>query len=283
MSPRFLLCTDLDRTLLPNGAQPESPGARRYFAQLGARPDVSLAYVSGRSLELVCAAIDGYELPRPDYILADVGSSIYAPADGHWQRWEAWDREIAPDWHGKSRADLARLFAAIEDLELQEAHKQHTFKLSYYVALEVDKEALLNRMQNILDREETRTSLIWSIDEPAGIALLDVLPAGATKKHAIEFLIKQEHFNPAYTVFAGDSGNDLPVLTSAVQSVLVANASDEVKKEARSEADRKGLSYALYIARGGLFGMNGNYSAGIIEGLLHYIPEAKQWLQVNDP
>lgn len=283
MSPRFLLCTDLDRTLLPNGAQPESSGARHYFAQLGARHDVSLAYVSGRSLELVCDAIGDYELPQPDYILADVGSSIYAPANGNWQRWQAWDRAIAPDWHGKSRADLARLFAAIEDLKLQEAHKQHTFKLSYYVSLEVDKEALLSKMQDILDREEIRASLIGSIDEPAGIALLDVLPAGATKKHAIEFLIQQQHFNPAYTVFAGDSGNDLPVLTSAIQSVLVANASEEVKREARLEADRNGLSHALYIARGGLFGMNGNYSAGIIEGLVHYIPEAIQWLQVSDP
>ncbi|MCI5126782.1 MAG: haloacid dehalogenase, partial [Candidatus Electrothrix sp. AR5] len=31
---KLLVCTDLDRTLLPNGPQPESPGARPAFAAL---------------------------------------------------------------------------------------------------------------------------------------------------------------------------------------------------------------------------------------------------------
>ena len=33
MSAHLLLCTDLDRTLLPNGEQPESPPARALFAR----------------------------------------------------------------------------------------------------------------------------------------------------------------------------------------------------------------------------------------------------------
>ena len=41
---RLLLCTDLDRTLIPNGAQPESPGARQRFAALVAHDDILLAY-----------------------------------------------------------------------------------------------------------------------------------------------------------------------------------------------------------------------------------------------
>ena len=36
MPERLLLCTDLDRTLIPNGPQPESPGARAHFATLAA-------------------------------------------------------------------------------------------------------------------------------------------------------------------------------------------------------------------------------------------------------
>ncbi|MEJ2621733.1 MAG: haloacid dehalogenase, partial [Candidatus Thiodiazotropha sp.] len=34
MSVKLLLCTDLDRTLIPNGSQPESAGAREAFKQL---------------------------------------------------------------------------------------------------------------------------------------------------------------------------------------------------------------------------------------------------------
>ena len=39
----ILICTDLDRTLLPNGSQPESPLARPRFRALAARPEVSIA------------------------------------------------------------------------------------------------------------------------------------------------------------------------------------------------------------------------------------------------
>lgn len=45
---RLLICTDLDRTLIPNGPQPESPKARALFRRLVSREEVTLAYVSGR-------------------------------------------------------------------------------------------------------------------------------------------------------------------------------------------------------------------------------------------
>ena len=50
MNGSILICTDLDRTLLPNGNQPESPDARRRFACFAAREEVRLAYVTVRIL-----------------------------------------------------------------------------------------------------------------------------------------------------------------------------------------------------------------------------------------
>jgi sucrose-6-phosphatase len=50
---RLLLCTDLDRTLIPNGFQPESPSAKKRFARLAARPEICLVYVTGRHQELI--------------------------------------------------------------------------------------------------------------------------------------------------------------------------------------------------------------------------------------
>ena len=43
-------------------------------------------------------------------------------------------------------------------------------------------------------------------------------------------------------------------------------------------AAEQDASTALYIARGGFMGMNGNYSAGILEGFVHFIPQAAAWL-----
>ena len=77
MSKRLLICTDLDRTLLPNGSQPESSGARELFRRVTSDPSVSLAYVSGRHQQLVLDAIREYAIPWPDWVIADVGSTIY--------------------------------------------------------------------------------------------------------------------------------------------------------------------------------------------------------------
>ncbi|HKJ77267.1 MAG TPA: HAD family hydrolase, partial [Gammaproteobacteria bacterium] len=60
---RLLLCTDLDRTVLPNGFQEESPQARPLLRTLARRPEVTLAYVSGRDLSLLQDAIRDYGLP----------------------------------------------------------------------------------------------------------------------------------------------------------------------------------------------------------------------------
>ncbi len=277
MIHRLLLCTDLDRTLLPNGAQPETPGARRCFAILAARREVTLAYVTGRHRELVEEAIKSFNLPRPDYVIGDVGTTIYELGSGTWHPWPEWETEIAPDWSGRSAADLQRLFDDLPHLRLQEVSKQNRFKLSYYVSLHSDKESLLREMDRRLENESIRASLIWSVDEAANIGLLDVLPASATKLHAVEFLMRRKGFSLEETLFAGDSGNDLPVLTSHLPSVLVANAAPEVRNEAVRLAIEKGTRNTLYLACGDLHAMNGNYSAGILEGLAHYHPETRGW------
>jgi hypothetical protein len=174
------------------------------------------------------------------------------------------------------------LFSDVIDLSLQEAAKQSRYKISFYVPMYSDKHALLPEMQRRLEKHHVKASLIWSIDEPAGIALLDVVPESATKFHAVEFLMRREGFTPENTVFAGDSGNDLPVLSSSLRTVLVANAAEEVREEAQHLSATRGTSDSLYLARGDFLGMNGNYSAGILEGIAHFLPETLAWMDGSD-
>jgi sucrose-6F-phosphate phosphohydrolase len=276
---RLLLCTDLDRTLLPNGTQPESPHARERFGRLAARPEVTLVYVTGRHKALVQKAIKCYVLPQPDFVISDVGTKIYDLRGGHWDVWPDWEREIEPDWAGYSHDDLCDLFRDMKSLRLQEAEKQNTHKLSYYVPLHTDQESLIGEMTQRLESHEIRASLVWSIDEPAGIGLMDVLPRNATKLHAIQFLRQRLGFELAETVFSGDSGNDLTVLTSPLPAVLVANAADSVRETARQEAQHADTGDALYFARGDFLDMNGNYSAGILEGVAHFHPQLREWIE----
>jgi sucrose-6F-phosphate phosphohydrolase len=271
---RFLLCTDLDRTLIPNGVQPASPEAKERFVRLVSREEIALVYVTGRHRALIERAIAEFGLPLPDFAIADVGTTIYHVDASGWTHSDEWDAQIAPDWRGLTHDELYRLLSVFPALRLQEKEKQNRHKLSFYVPLETDAQALISEMDARLRYSEISANLIWSIDETKEIGLLDVLPSSANKLHAIRFLMQQQGYTLENTLFAGDSGNDLDVLMSDIRSVLVANADAETKQRAaKASAD------ALYVAKGGYLGMNGNYSAGILEGAAHYWPEVDKWLR----
>lgn len=270
--PRLLLCTDMDRTVIPNGAQVEHQDSRKQFARFCRQPEVLLVYVTGRHQELVNEALEDYGLPVPDYVITDVGTRIYYINNECWQEIRAWEELIDKDWNGKNHQQLKELFYDIPELRLQEQSKQNTHKLSYYVPLSVNQEHLLSLMAKRLEGQEVQASLVWSVDEPQGIGLLDVIPRNATKLHAIEFLRKQLGYSLDEVVFAGDSGNDLPVLESPIPSVLVANAAKEVQEAARERAEINGNLQSLYFATGQYTNMNGNYSAGVLEGVYHFFP-----------
>ena len=278
MTEPLLICTDLDRTLIPNGHQAESQGARERFARLVDHPQVILAYVSGRDEQLLREAIATYDLPRPDLAIGDVGTTIYRLENDEWQAWQDWSDEIAADWAGHDRSALAARLEDIDALELQEPSKQNTHKLSYYSPVDIDSDSLVASIHDRLESIDVRASVIWSVDEMKDVGLVDVLPRSATKLHAIRFMRSRLGVPAERTVFAGDSGNDLPALTSGLPAVLVANARDDVRQRARRLAKENAASDRLYLARGDFLGMNGNYAAGILEGIAHYHPETVAWM-----
>lgn len=273
---RLLLCVDLDRTLIPNGTEPESNGALELFRQWVYREDVTLVYVSGRHLALIEEAIVKFYLPIPDAIIADVGSTIYQATSFGWQPYESWSVQINPDWRGLTHEDLRRLLDVFSALHLQPTQNQGRHKLSYHVSLEEDSAQLMGAMNACLKSAHIKANLIWSVDAPTGLGLLDVLPSSASKLHAIHFLMQQNGYQDGEVIFAGDSGNDLDVLLSGIPSVLVANADPHVKSQAAAANPD-----TLYVAQGGYLGMNGNYSAGILEGVAHYRPEVDAWLRAR--
>jgi hypothetical protein len=275
MLERLLLCTDLDRTLIPNGTLPESPQARLQFLQFVSQPWVTLAYVTGRDLALVEEAIAVHQLPLPNFVIADVGSSLYELQGGRWLRLSDWDDTLEADWRSLNSSDLRVLLtepmADYPDCYLQEPQKQGRYKLSYYFSLTLPRVQLITMIADHLDRCRIEANLICSIDERAQIGLLDILPRSANKLLAITYLMNQENFCLENTLFSGDSGNDLDVLISPIKSVLVANADPTFKTQVVAEVAKLGLANSLYLAQGDRQ-LNGNYSAGILEGINYYFP-----------
>lgn len=279
-----LLCTDLDRTLLPNGSHPESSGARQLFTSLVEKSGCRLAYVSGRHLSLVKQAIREYGLPQADFAITDVGARIYRYDDTLWHNDKAWQEKIDKNWAVHGRTFICGVFDSFNELTLQEKEKQSSHKISFYHPEDIDVPALQGQIQERLTRYGIEVSMIWSHDETTAQGLLDVLPVSASKYHAITYLADLLSIDTDQVLFCGDSGNDLEVLCSEIPSVLVANASSEVRRRAQVTAEKDGFVEQLYLAQGNLQGsrisaLNGHYSAGILEGVLHFHPEMEKYLQ----
>ena len=284
MAGRLLVCTDLDGTLIADGLATESTGARPRFDALVSRPEVALAYVSGRHLELVQQAISEFDLPAPDFIIADVGTSIYrSGAGGGWKNQQSWQAEIGRDWRHRKADTLHQYLREVSGLELQEASKQGAYKLSYYFPADIDPDALRAQTHKLLAARGIRSRAICSFDAIRDIGLLDIVPERASKLHAIEALVRESSISAEDIVFSGDSGNDLEVLASHIPSVLVANASKDIKARALKLAQAAGNTTALHIAAGGFLGMNGCYSAGILEGIAHFHPRTREWMVAAEP
>ena len=143
---KLLLCTDLDRTLIPNGPQPESKFAREIFNKFTSQDEVTLVYVTGRDKLLTQQAIKNYKLPVPKFVIADVGSTIYQVVNDKWIHLDKWDSEIDNDWGVKNNNDLQKLLQHFSDIRVQEYSKQNKHKLSYYVPLYIDHMVLLDEM-----------------------------------------------------------------------------------------------------------------------------------------
>jgi len=274
---KLFLCCDLDRTLIPNGDQAESEQARPLFSRIAQQKNLILAYVTGRNKEQIRDAIRTYDLPVPDYAVGDVGATIYQP-DRDWHNLSEWSQYVQESWHQSEWKDIKDRLNTLTFLLLQEPEHQHRHKLSYYTDPEIDQNSLEEEILKHLLPSGIQSNVIFSQDEKKGVALVDILPQNASKRHAIEFLRQREKFNTDQVMFAGDSGNDLDALTGGVQAVLVKNASDTVRKQAISRMTSQSSPDRLFLAKGDFLGMNGNYSAGILEGLAHFFPETLSWM-----
>jgi sucrose-6F-phosphate phosphohydrolase len=236
---------------------------------------IRLAYVSGRHKELVLQAIEDFDLPHPDYIIGDVGTTLYRTEKGKWTLDQAWQDKIGADWSGYEHVDIVELLNSIEDrkLELQPEAKQNKYKVSYFTDMEECGSDFAELISTTLDDKGIEANLIWSIDEAEDQGLLDILPASANKVSAIRFLIKKEDFSTENTVFAGDSGNDMDALTSGLQAILVNNAAPDIRREALETVKKKGIENKFYVAEGKKYFLNGNYAGGVLEGLSYFYPE----------
>jgi len=264
----MILATDLDRTLLPNGPDEFSGELDTFFEKI-AEAGISLWYVTGRNIEQFQEAKKKFGVCDPQYLIAHVGTRIYEHDGKHLIEMDSWSdhvHELNPHWQREQIISLMP-FADYADAGLreQEDENQNAFKVSLYLDDHDKKDEVVRTIRTRLANDGIEPDIIWSFDPlKDDVGLIDILPKGATKLGALQFLEEHTGRVKQDIIYAGDSGNDLAPLTAGYRVIVVNNAPDDVKQEVRNTASNK-----AYIAKGGEYG-DGNYANGVLEGLQHF-------------
>ena len=238
-----LLSFDIDNTLL------EFHSLKTNFTSVWNKyqpdSDIILTYNSGRLIDDTLNLIEKGILPKPQYIIAGVGTIIYDYKNKCILKEfndvldEGWDLEAVEEL-------INNINHPISD---QPSKFQHSYKRSYFFH-DASPEHIEGIVQNFADASMD-VNIVYS-----GEKFLDILPKWANKGNALQWLLNKLSIKPTNVLVAGDSGNDSAMFDmNDVKGIVVANAHEELYK---------------YTKHRQVYHSENNYGLGVIEGLVYY-------------
>lgn len=238
----MLLATDLDGTFL--GGTPEDKN--RLYNLLHHNKQIQLVFVTGRGIRSVLQLLEDKALPRPEYIICDVGATVtHLPTLSAVEPVQA---NIAAKWPGDHVRETLK---TVRGLLHQEAHQQYRCSYYYDEGTDIDGARLL------------ATSLRCDLVLSAG-KYLDVLPAGVNKGYTLQQLLEVLALPHQEVLVAGDSMNDYSMYATGFKGVVVGDSEPELVKQTAA------MAHVLQAQRAG--------AGGILEAM-EYFPEFGIYLQ----
>jgi len=243
------LFTDLDGTFIPQDL--DSKKSLQTFKKLVLARHLSLIYVTGRNLHESKQVIKEHSLPVPEFLLCDVGTTIYKKTVLGFVQVKKYSNLL------KKRTGIYTVTKIKTDLEknkflrLQEPTKQSNYKVSFYFNPE-QEEQVKNTVAFYLKNKKWQMIISYA----NGVGLLDILPQEVNKLFAIKWLISALKITQSKVLFAGDSGNDVAVFTSGIKSIVVNNCLQRVKNSLQKTT-------TLYMCKK-------TYTSGVLEGYYYY-------------
>lgn len=232
----LILATDLDGTFLGGSKEAKE----RLYRLLSRRSkEDALIFVTGRDLGFIRRIIQEDGVPRPDYIIGDVGTSVFEGKD--FSPYLPIESDIARNWQDKPER-VHPILNRIRGLTPQPGPFRH--RLSYYYDKAFDPGTL-----DLL--KETEVDVLMS----AGV-YLDILPKGVNKGTTLLRLLNALSLPKEAVVCAGDTLNDWALFETGLRGVVVGNAEPALVQKTRAMPN-------IYhsVAHG---------TEGIFEGLNHF-------------
>ncbi|WP_061933037.1 HAD-IIB family hydrolase [Aureimonas sp. AU22] len=244
--PEQLLICDIDNTLV--GC---AEGIRTFGTWRERQPGLAFGVATGRSFHSALAILEQQDAPRPQVVISSVGSEIHhLDRNGTtYSQDPEWRAIVSRDW---SRDDARRVLAKVPGLLPQAPLEQRAHKLSYFTE---GQPGIVGQVRAALERAGLRCSVIHSHGR-----YLDVLPIRASKGTAVDFVRARLGLTPDAVFVAGDSGNDIEMLRTIPQAIIVGNFSDGL-------AAMPALRHS-YVA-------HNTHARGVIEGVLHFRDKAR--------
>ena len=214
---QFTLATDLDGTFL--GGSDEDRKALYDWIEAH-RDSVGLVFVTGRDPGFIVDLTMRQGVPRPDYVVGDVGTTIAEVSpDGEVAPIPALEHDIAEAWANAGPLVKAALEKA-PGLTLQPT------EFRYRVSYDMDPDSF----------DETACTLVeemgydWLI---SANRYFDVLPKGFSKGPSLLKLIAHLGLDPTRVLAAGDTLNDLSMLQCGVPAVAVGGSEEPLLAQVR--------------------------------------------------
>lgn len=224
----MMLATDLDGTFLAG----DPDNRQRLYQLINAHPGITLVFVTGRGLEVVVPLLSDPAIPRPDYIICDVGATL---VDGDTlQPVYPVQSEIEQRWPGEQV--VAQRMAGFPGLERQEVPQQR--RCSWFC----EPGAVTERVHKAAD--ELGCDLLFS----AGM-YLDCLPKGVNKGSTLRRLVEHLGESMDRVLVAGDTLNDLSMYEQGFMGVCVGESEQGLLD---ATADRAKVLHARLSGCGGI-------------------------------
>ena len=244
-APARILISDIDNTLV--GC---AEGIRIFRNWRQNQRGLGFGVATGRSFHSAMAILEQQHAPRPQIMITSVGSEIYHLDDNGitFTQDREWLAHISTNW---DRDRLAALMAEVPSIAPQAPLEQRPHKLSYFSD---GNPETVRDIRLLLAKAGLACSIIHSHGR-----YLDILPAAASKGTAVDYVRRHYHLAIGDVFVAGDSGNDIEMLQTVPQAIIVANFSD-------------GLASLPQLAHS--FVATKSHARGIIEGMSYFLENA---------